>query len=92
MYFECPANQGNLVLVPTEFPANEGNSGSYSPIDLLPANQGNLEEADSLKALRVRFKLAKSLANGLDLTVSETKTTSPWLLMSVLNSLSCHVF
>ncbi|VVH67371.1 hypothetical protein BSPLISOX_1103, partial [uncultured Gammaproteobacteria bacterium] len=52
-----PANQGNLVLVPTEFPANEGNSGSYSPIDLLPANQGNLEEADSLKALRVRFNL-----------------------------------
>jgi hypothetical protein len=30
-----PANQGNLVLVPTEFPANEGNSGSYSPIDLM---------------------------------------------------------
>jgi hypothetical protein len=35
-----------------------------------------------------RFDLSDS--NGLDLTLSATKTTSPLALMSVLNFLSCH--
>jgi hypothetical protein len=34
--------------------------------------------------------LAKSSANGLDLTLSATKTVSPLVLMSVLNS-SCYM-
>jgi hypothetical protein len=36
------------------------------------------------------FSLKDSSANGLDLTLSATKTTLPSASMSVLNSLSCH--
>jgi hypothetical protein len=36
------------------------------------------------------FSPAKRLVNGLDLTLSATKTTSPLALMSALNSLSYY--
>jgi hypothetical protein len=57
---------------------SKGKKGCFAVADFWQ-KIGQMSKADALVQLEKFF-----------LTVSATKTTSPWLLMSVLNSLSCH--
>jgi hypothetical protein len=80
------------LLAPEKRATSPSSSDIINGFSLGSDNHYNEFQSDSslksLSAFESRSPcLAKSSANGLDLTLSATKTASPLVLMSVLNSL-----